>query len=275
MRCWDALVGVLIRTPTWIFHNAKFDLQKLLLVGAISEDQIDRHQIEDTQEIFHLLDENERKALKHLARVVLGESTNEDAVLRKVRRKLGLKKDDGFQHIPREFIVPYAMKDTEFTYRLYEIGMRRLVSKDDKALLDLYRREMDLTKVLLRMESNGLGLDMPYLEATTAEYGARVMEGWQNVVELTGKPDLNPQSPAQLKEAFEARGIYLESTAVSVLRGLNDELAEAILAYRSDKKIHTTYLAGLLREQRDGLVHPWFNLTGARTGRMSSGSASN
>jgi DNA polymerase I-like protein with 3'-5' exonuclease and polymerase domains len=266
---------MLRETGCVIAHNLKFDAQKALLIGVLDWDDLERLEFHDTQEIFHLLDENERKALKHLARVVLGESTNEEAVLRKVRRKLGLKKDDGFQHIPREFIVPYAMKDTEFTYRLYEIGMRRLVSKDDKALLDLYRREMDLTKVLLRMESNGLGLDMPYLEATTAEYGARVMEGWQNVVELTGKPDLNPQSPAQLKEAFEARGIYLESTAVSVLRGLNDELAEAILAYRSDKKIHTTYLAGLLREQRDGLVHPWFNLTGARTGRMSSGSASN
>ena len=274
-RCWSSLTAILARTPTWIFHNAKFDLQKLILVGAISAGQLEKHTIHDTQEIWHLIDENERKALKWLAGTVLRESTNEAAVLRKVRRKLGLTKDDGFQHIPREFIVPYAMKDTGFTYRLFEIGMRRLEAVGDPDLLALYRREIDVGLVLLRMEANGLALDMPYLEATTAEYGARVMEGWQTIVDLTGKPDLNPQSPAQLKVAFEERGIYLDSTAVSELRGLNDELADAILAYRSDKKIHTTYLAGLLREQRDGLVHPWFNLAGARTGRMSSGSASN
>ena len=269
------LTRILENADVWIFHNAKFDLQKLILADVIRADQIQFHTIHDTQTIWHLLDENDRKALKYLARKHLGEETNEEAVLKKVRRKLGLKKEHGYQHIPREFIVPYALKDTEFTYRLWELGMQKLERLGDPDLLALYRREIELTKVLLRMEANGLGLDMQYLEATEAEYAGRVMEGWLKVVDLTGKPDLNPQSPDQLKEAFEARGIYLDSTAVNVLRGLDDELAEAILEYRSDKKIHTTYLAGLLREQRDGVVHPWFNSVGPRTGRMSSGSASN
>lgn len=269
-----ALQTILARTPVWIFHNAKFDLQKLVLAHIITPTEIAQHQIEDTQTIWTLLDENDRHGLKHLARVYLGEETNEEAVLRKVRRKLGLKKADGFHHIPREHIIPYALKDTEFTYRLWEMGKRRLELQDD-ALQALYRREMELTKVLLRMEANGIGLDLDYLQSTLAEYEERVMEGWITITQLAGNADLNPQSPTQLKAAFENRGIFLDSTDVASLRNLDDELAKAILDYRSDKKIHTTYLKGLLDEQVDGVVHPSFNLNGARTGRMSSGGAFN
>jgi len=266
------LSEILTTTPVWVFHNAKFDLQKLILSEAITWEH-SNWDIEDTQTLAHLLNENERKALKHLARVVLGEDTGEEEALKKVRRKLGLKKADGYQHIPREYIVPYALKDTEFTYSLWKILRHKLSAKNDGALVKLYEQEMELTKVLLRMESNGLALDLEYLDETTSEYGERVMRGWQKIVALTGKPELNPQSPVQLKQAFADRGVFIESTAVDELGKLEDELAKEILAYRSDKKMHTTYLKTLQDEQRAGLVHPWFNATGARTGRMSSSSA--
>jgi DNA polymerase I-like protein with 3'-5' exonuclease and polymerase domains len=259
----------------WLFHNAKFDLQKLLLIGAIDEDAIAHKTIEDTQTIYHLLDETQRKALKILAKRILNEHTNEDEVLKRVRRKLKLRKDDGYQHIPREYLIPYALKDTEFTYRLWEVGKAELEGLNDPALLDLYRREIELTKVLLRMEANGLALDMDYLAETTSEYGGKVMQGWADIVELVGIPYFNPQSPAQIKEAFFVRGVELDSTGAEILKGLDDELARMLLQYRSDKKIHTTYLKALMDEQRDGIVKPWFNPTGARTGRMSSGAASN
>jgi DNA polymerase I-like protein with 3'-5' exonuclease and polymerase domains len=55
---------------------------------------------------------------------------------------------------------------------------------------------------------------------------------------------------------------------------LDDELARAIVQYRQDMKLYKTYLRGLLAEQKDGVVHPWFNTTVARTGRTSSSKAS-
>jgi DNA polymerase I-like protein with 3'-5' exonuclease and polymerase domains len=271
----DWLADILATVPTWIFHNAKFDLQKLTLAEVMPVEHKHGYRIEDTQTIYHLLDETQRKALKILAKRVLNEQTNEDEVLKRVRRKLKLRKDDGYQHIPREYLIPYALKDTEFTYQLWELGKAELEGLNDPALLDLYRREIELTKVLLRMEANGLALDMDYLAETTSEYGALVMAGWGDLVELVGDLDFNPQSPAQVKEAFMARGIDLDSTGAEIIKGLDDELARMLLQYRSDKKIHTTYLKALMDQQRDGIVHPWFNPTGARTGRMSSGAASN
>lgn len=283
------LRAILTHTPAWVFHNAKFDLQKLLLIGAITEADLEQVELHDTQTLYHLLDENSPKGLKDLAvRVLNYDDTIEVEVksgpnkgrkrrvpkeqhhLNAVRRQLKLKKADGYHWLPREVVVPYALRDTEFTLQLWEKLWPR-VQRKGESLVRLYQDSMELQAVLLRMEADGFALDLPYLEETTSEYGARVMEAWQRVVELTGRPDLNPQSPAQLLEAFRARGINLESTDKAALDGLDDDLARAVLEYRAVKKIHTTYLRGLMDAQRNGIVHPSFNADGARTGRMSSG----
>jgi DNA polymerase I-like protein with 3'-5' exonuclease and polymerase domains len=280
----------------WVFHNAKFDLQKLVLVGALDIASIARKSegLHDTQTIYVLIDENGRKGLKHLAATVLkvddtieveiksgpnkGEFKRvpkEEHKLGAVRRKLGLKKADGYHLLPREVLVPYALKDTEFTLLLWEKLLPQLEALGDERLMALYREFMQLKLVLLDMEADSFKLDIPYLDCITSEYGVKVMEGWERIVKLTGNPDLNPQSPDQIKATFAKRGVKVDSTAVDVLRDLDDELAEALLQYRSDKKTHTTYLVALKHEQRNGYVHPNFNDDAARTGRMSSSAASN
>jgi DNA polymerase I-like protein with 3'-5' exonuclease and polymerase domains len=77
----------------------------------------------------------------------------------------------------------------------------------------------------------------------------------------------------QLLQAFRKRGVRIDTTEAAELKKLDDDLARAVLRYREDKKIHTTYLRPLQLEQRDGIAHPNFNPTGARSGRMSSGGA--
>jgi DNA polymerase I-like protein with 3'-5' exonuclease and polymerase domains len=296
----DALRGILFDTSRWVFHNAKFDLQKLLLAGAIDVPMMsygydgEPREIHDTQTLYVLIDENGRKGLKHLAATVLKVDDTicveiksgpnkgtfkrvpkEEHALSAVRRKLKLKKDDGYQLLPREVLVPYALKDTEFTLLLFEKLKPQLEALGDERLLELYAEFMQLKLVLLDMEADGFDLDIPYLKCITSEYGVKVMEGWERIVKITGNPDLNPQSPDQIKAAFAKRGVPLDSTAVDVLRDVDDELAGALLQYRHDKKIHTTYLIKLLAEQRNGRTHPNFNEDAARSGRMSSSAASN
>lgn len=261
-------------TPTWVFHNAKFDLQKLDLGGMLPS--MEGHTLHDTQVIFNLINENERKALKILAKKVLGEETNEDEKLKVVRRKLKLTKDDGYHLLPREVVIPYAMKDTEFTLRLYEKLWPQFVklAENDEQLYDVYDEEIRVSEVLRKWEANGFRLDVPYLETTTDEYSIKVMEGWGRIQKISGVNDPKfPNSPQQILKAFAARGIPLADTQESTLSKLDDELAVALLEYRSDKKMHKTYLKNLLDEQVEGVIHPWFNPSGARTGRMSSGSA--
>lgn len=255
----------------WVFHNAKFDLQKLAMVDALPEGWQKSKTIEDTATIYALINENDVKKLKYLAQKFLGESTNEDKILAKVRRKLKIKKDDGYHLLPRNVVLPYALKDTEFTLRLYEL-LRPKLHED---LVDLYDFEIGLGLDLLEIEGHGIGLDIPYLERTASEYGVKVMQGQAALAKLTGKEDFNANSPKQILEAFTARGTKLDSTDKATLSGLDDELATTLLQYRSDKKLHSTYLLAMLAEQRDGIIHPNFNLTTPRTGRMSSGQATN
>lgn len=273
-QAFDAGFSLLKDVPTWIFHNAKFDLQKLILAGILEEADIDPARIEDTQTLYHLLDENGRKGLKILSAKLLKESTDEDEVLKVVRRKLKLTKDDGYKYIPRSVIQPYAMKDTEFTLRLYEL-LKPKVEARGEDLCRLYREAMEGKLVLLRMEANGFGIDVEYLDRVTSEYGTRVMQGWQEIVALTGKPDLNPNSTQQLQAAFAERGINLTSTAKEALANVTDDLAVTLRQYREDAKIHKTYLKAIQNEQRNGVLHPNFNDDAAKTGRMSSSTASN
>lgn len=282
---------ILNRVPAWVFHNAKFDLQKLLLIGATTPERVEEIQLFDTQTQYMLLDENSTKGLKDLAVRVLGyddtieieiksgknkgtfkKVPKEQHRLNAVRRKLGLKKEDGYHLLPREVLIPYALRDTEFTLQLHEQLWPKLMRRDPR-LIDLYDEAMQLKRVLLRMEADGFELDVPYVEETASEYGVRVMEKWNKVVSLVGDPNFNPRSPAQVQAAFARRGIELENTREETLVALDDELAKALLDYRSDFKIHTTYLLGLLRERQGERIHPNFNDDGARTGRMSSSSA--
>lgn len=292
-----ALSKILTRTPVWVGHNLKFDLQKLRLAGiadVLREERPIQVELHDTQTIYTLLDENRTKGLKDLAVRVLKYDDTIDVpyksgpkakagLTRKVsrekheldaaRRKLKLKKEDGYHLLPRRVVVPYALKDTEHTLRLYETLLPRLEKKNDPDLMQLYRDSMRRKLTLLRMEAEGFALDLEYLEEKASEYGVRVMEAWARVVKLVGDPDFNPGSVNQLKSAFQERGISIPDTQAATLQKLDDDLARAILTYRDDKKTHTTYLVGLQREQRDGIVHPNFNDDGARTGRMSSGAA--
>lgn len=278
--------------PNLVGHNLKFDLQKAILAGLMTRHDVDTYgELHDTATQYHLLDENGRKGLKHLAVTVLNHDDTltvtiksgpnkgktkrvpkEEHRLAAVRRKLKLKKEDGYHLLPREVLVPYALRDTEFTLRLYETLWPRL-QREGEDVLAWYALEMQLVLGLLDMESDGLALDMPYLDATSSEWGVKVMGLTQQLVELTGRADFNPASPGQVMAALKLRGINVPDTQAKTIEKLDDDFVRALLDYRGAFKVYRTYLKALQHDQRNGIVHPSFNPTGARTGRMSSGSA--
>lgn len=291
-RAHAQLSTLLLATPNLVGHNLKFDLQKAILAGLIDRPSVGEYgELHDTATIYHLLDENQRKGLKELAVRVLNyddtirvqvksgknkgtwkEVPKEQHHLNAVRRKLKLTKDDGYHLLPRDVLIPYALRDTEFTLRLYERLWPELQRKGEDVLA-WYRLEMQLILDLLDMEAEGLALDLEYLDTTTSEWGVRVMELQQRLSGITGNPEFNPNSNPQLAAAFKARGLDLENTQAKTLEELDDELAVTLLEYRGAFKVYGTYLRAMQHDQRGGVLHPNFNPTGARTGRLSSGSA--
>ncbi|MDE2098619.1 MAG: hypothetical protein KGL39_15300, partial [Patescibacteria group bacterium] len=109
---------ILLGSPTWVFHHAKFDLHKLLLAGVLGRHEIRTDRIEDTEALAHLDDEHRRKGLKYLARELLGDGTDEEAALKTAMRKAKLKLEEGYHLLPREVLIPYAKKDPVLTLRL-------------------------------------------------------------------------------------------------------------------------------------------------------------
>lgn len=270
----DTIEGVeemLSGTPEWVFHNAKFDLQ-MLTPDPIPWAALSYERIHDTEAQAHLLDEHQRLGLKILASEHLGSETDEAAAIQAARRKLKLTKADGYDRLPREVIIPYAIADAEMTLALHRRFFPQVSAHAD--LLDLYNMERKLTLALLRMESRGMQVNVDYLQTTARTYAKRALELEVSIRDMVGRDDFNPNSPKQIHEAFAERGWHnMPSTDADTLKGMDDPLASAIVDLRGVRKMHGTYLQGLLDEQTDGIVHPWFRQHGTKTGRMSSGGA--
>lgn len=266
---WDIITIISMRlskADKIIMHNAKFDIQKLCRLGIPLSVFVDK--FEDTQAIAHLINEQQSTSLKYLARTILNEETDEDEVLKVWRRKNKMKKEDGYEPIPHEILAPYAAKDAEFTLRLYEV----LWSRMPKDLHSLYRIEKDLTLSLLGIEAKGMSVNRSYVKTQRQEYGDKIYKTKAQIAELSGS-EFNPQSPAQVLEALEGRGIRVKKTDKATLSSLDDELALAIVELREANKIKTSYFDAMFEEAKDGILHPNFRQHGTRTGRMSSGAA--
>lgn len=264
----------LAEADSLVFHNAKFDLQKLILAGVIDRDSLTPDRIEDTEALAHLIDEHQVKKLKPLTEKYLGLSTDEAEAIREARKVVAKERklkigDITFDMLPREVLIPYSLKDAEFTLQLYYKLKPMVLQYPD--LSQLYRDEMALTLVLLDMEAQTMKLNLEYLEAKAKEYASAALLKELEIRDAVGNEDFNPNSPKQIIEAFAILGVELKATNKFALREVGTPLAEALLELRRLRKIHGTYLLGLLALQRDGYVHLNFRQHGAKTGRMASG----
>ena len=266
--------AILADAPVLVFHNAKFDIQKCVLAGVLERARLTPDVIHDTWGQAHLLDTTQVCKLKVLAQVYLGESTNEAKQIALLKRRLKLTKEDGYDRIPRQFLIPYALKDTEYTLRLHELFYPRVQAYPD-TMLRKYQDSMEEILVLLDIEARGYGIDLEFTGAKLREYGGRMLELEREIAGIVGRPvsddghGFNPYSVDQLCEYFGlTKGPG--ATDESALSKLPGRLPAAILELRGVRKIRNTYLKAIQAEQRDGVLHPNFNPFAAKTGRMSS-----
>lgn len=297
-RASDILIWHRQRGKQFIFYNAKFDLRMLLNYGLLEDTRIDYI---DVMPAVALLDPIGEHSLKANARKYLGAETYQDAQVKRARKELKLTRDDGYWPLPREVVVPYAMKDTEYTLRLYDKLMPMI---QERGLQVAFDKEMRLIDVLMRMERKGLKTVPEEARAAIRECDARISAARGQIEELVGRKvgkakrkvkvpngvsektgrelfktvevpeDFNPASPAQLLTVFKERGVTLKSTESKILEQVDDPLVGPLLTLRSEEKLRGTYLVPLLKEaDENGILHPNFNPYGTVTGRFSSGGA--
>jgi DNA polymerase-1 len=158
-----------------------------------------------------------------------------------------------------------------------------VASMEAQGMAELYRTiENPLVLVLAKMEHVGVGVDADELRALNDRLAAEVAELATELREVSGRADLNLNSPKQLREVlYDERGLTPGkktktgySTDAATLEKIKDqwpEFLEPLLRYREVEKLRSTYGEGLLAEVADdGRIHATFNQTVARTGRLSS-----
>lgn len=273
LQARDAVSWYVDHGYEFVFHNAKFDLRMLLNVGIGLHNRV----VHDTQCLAAITDEHRTQSLKGLAREVLGLTTDEDDVLKVVRRKLKVKKEHGYAPIPREYVEPYAIKDAEFTYKLFRHLYPVVDANAD--LARLYEHEMQLLWCLLDIERYGLGVNVDYINEQIEQHEESLATLHAEATALMKQcPGLdsdtvNINSNPQLMKYLAWRGIETENTQRDTLEGIDDPLCALIVEYRTLSKIKQTYFVNMRDEQVNGVLHPNFRQFGTVTGRMSSGTA--
>ncbi len=140
--------------------------------------------------------------------------------------------------------------------------------------------ELPLIRVLAKMESVGIGVDVNQLESINTELTGECKRLEAKIHELAGET-FNVNSPTQLRVIlYDNLGLRPGkktktgfSTDAQTLEKLRDQhpIIEALLDYREVEKLRSTYGTGLLGEvASDGRIHASFGQTVARTGRLSS-----
>lgn len=195
----------------WVFHNAQFDLLKLMRLGVVKREELEPPECRfiDTQALAIFQDNLRKLKLKgkgqnNLVASVLGrDQAPEHERLAEVKKALGLKKDDGFHLLPANVVVPYAIQDAKDTYEVWR--------KLDKTLPERFRkhmvREMQVALALIDMSIVGFAVDVSYLEQQRDELGVRLVEADEKVrdmaCQLTGKYDWTPPSQQPKKPRHE------------------------------------------------------------------------
>ena len=160
-----------------------------------------------------------------------------------------------------------------------------LGEKLQEGLPGLYESmEEPLSKVLSRMESAGVKVDLSQLRVFAEGLRKELTRREAAIREMAGEPALNISSPKQVgdllfeklqldpKAKKSARGQYTTDEATLLTLIDRHPIVDQILEFRAVKKLLSTYIEPFPSyiSEADGRVHTTFNQALTATGRLSS-----
>ena len=186
-----------------------------------------------------------------------------------------------FRSVSPEKACEYAGEDADITWQLAGIMKKEL---NDQGFKDLSEGiEMPLIPVLMKMEHQGVKLDVESLNLFAVQLREDIIEMETQIFSLAGM-EFNINSPRQLGEVLFDRLKIVEkpkktktkqyATGEEILVQLKEKhpIVSKMLEYRSLKKLLSTYVSALplLVKQGTGKIHTSFNQALVTTGRLSS-----
>ena len=258
----------------------------------------------------HAVNENRSVALKSVASEVLG--VGADDLQKQVkgwlteerRRRAKEAREQGtelveptFADVPRELMNEYAAEDIHLTRRVMQQYAPIMERSPD--LREIVEFEREVMGALWHVERRGFPVDEEGYRKLEVEVIENLEELEAHCTELaavgidpkhveSGGWEFNPKSSKQILEALKRRDADLtfvtnDSMDAENLRTVDDELAKAILEFRSEFKALSTYIRPYISRSfensirswkepfiaPDGRIHANFRQVGTKTGRMS------
>jgi len=263
------LNALLSQCFTLLAHNAKFDYGVLLSNGFTPALDWD-----DTMIMAHLLD-RQGVSLSALAK-------QEFDITIPGFKDLGV---ESINELTKEQLKKYNDSHVKITKQLYDLYYKEIV---DNGLQVVYNMERALLPTVVKMELQGMKLDLSWLECLATDYGKTLESCNQQILDAVGK-EFNINSPKQLGEVLVEHGVPLtERTATGqyktdaeTLKSLKKSysLLDLVLEQKKYQKLLSTYVLPFLgrsekkKEQLrivDSVLYVDFHQTGTITGRFSS-----
>jgi DNA polymerase I len=162
--------------------------------------------------------------------------------------------------------LSYSKNDVRYLHRLQQ---RLSVQLGEAKLAKVFRLETALLPIIARMEVSGFSIDADRMRSLRQEADARAAALLAEIRSSFNNDKLNPGSPKQIVEAFNADGVGITDSKEETLAGLDDPRAARLLGWREHAKL-SSMIATLLAAERGGRIHTDFNPMGTVTGRFTS-----
>jgi len=253
-------------------QNLKYDLH------ILKNYEIDvKGRLFDTMLAHFILKPEQKHNLNVLAEQYL------DYSMVKIESLIGKKgtRQASFRSVTSEKAREYAGEDADITWQLAGIFKKEIKEQGFGELSG--QIEMPLIPVLMKMEHQGVKLDVDALNLFAIELREDILETEQAIFSLAGM-EFNISSPKQLGEVLFDRLKIVENpkktktrqyaTGEEILIQLKEKhpIVSKMLEYRSLKKLLSTYVSALplLVKPGTGKIHTSFNQALVTTGRLSS-----
>ncbi|MGF7188385.1 DNA polymerase-1 [Robbsia andropogonis] len=252
-------------------QHMKYDAQVLANYGVALQGVV-----HDTLLQSYVLESHHKHDMDSLASRHLGVTTIKyEAICGKGASQIG------FDEVDVQQASDYAAEDADITLRLHQAMYPRIASQP--GLDYVYRQlEVPVSRVLRRIERNGVLVDTALLGKQSHEIGMKLLDLEKQAYELAGG-EFNMNSPKQIGEIFFTK-LQLPvvkktpsgspSTDEEVLQKLAEDfpLPKVLLDYRGLAKLKSTYTDKLPRmvNPETHRVHTTYAQAVAVTGRLAS-----
>ena len=203
-----SLIDMMNASKVLVGYNLKFDLRFLMKEGLIPWDK----DLIDGLVAVRLTEPEQypKMGLTDIIAKSYGEEHSKyDHDTKNILRKNKWNKN--FSLAPINLIGPYCIEDV---YWARQIVLDRIKELKNSQQSDIWQLEKKLTKVLIRMECEGISVDLNYCEAALKKLFVRQQELLSQIYETFGD-EIKINSNKQIGEAFNKLGIYSPVTSKS------------------------------------------------------------